>query len=586
LSSLGTAAPVRLLVVDDDDVDRERIRRILRRSGLRIEVTEACSGQEAVEQLQSTGFDCMIVDYQLGDTTGTDLVARMGTEIDKVPVIMVTGAGDEGIAVAAMREGVSDYFSKAHLVPARLIGAIKAGMLRKRLGLELKQAQDRLAQLSLYDSLTSLENRNLFFDRLEQASLALDRGGAPFALMMMDLDRFKEVNDSLGHAAGDSLLAEIGRRLQHVARKTDSFARLGGDEFAGLLVGTNSVAGAATCAEKIVAAILEPFSVGGHLVTVGISIGVALLPLHGTNGQKVLAKADQAMYQAKRGSRGYEVFSEDDGPREPSPVLVTAYLWEALERNEFFLQFQPMINLGTGALTGVEALARWDSPRFGRISPVDFIPAAERSALIRPFTYAILDMALKQAKCWQDQGWRVPMSVNLSARMLDDEALAKNVSAALAAHGLGSDMLTLEITETALMASPARARIVLREMREAGVGISLDDFGSGFTSLKYLREFDISEIKIDGMFVKDLQVGSRDASIIRSLSALARGFNVNLVAECVEREESWPFLRELGCDVGQGYSIGHPMAAGDLLDWRRVGSHSRPGFPAQLADSR
>jgi len=574
---------VRLLVIDDDDVDRERIRRMLLRSRLQVEVSEAGSGREAIEKLQSTDFDCIVVDYHLGDTTGTSLIAQMGMRLEKIPVIMITGVGNERVAVAAMHEGVFDYLSKAHLSPTQLVNAIEAGLLHARLGSELKQTQDRLARLSLYDSLTGLANRNLFFDRLEQASTALDRSGVPFALLMMDLDRFKEVNDSLGHAAGDALLAEIGRRLQSVGRKSDSFARLGGDEFAGLLVGTSSAAGAAICAEKIVAAVNEPFTIDGHVVAVGISIGCSLLPLHGTDGQKALAKADQAMYHAKRGNRGYEIFSEAIGTKDSRPILVATDLRQALQREEFFLHFQPMINLNTGALTGVEALARWDSPKFGKVPPSEFIGAAERSTVIVPFTYAILDMALQEVKRWQDQGWRVPVSVNLSARMLDDEALTRNVGAALAMHGLRSNMLTLEITETALMTSPARARTALRELRETGVGISLDDFGSGYTSLKYLREFDISEIKIDGLFVKDLEVGSRDASIIRSLSALARGFNVNLVAECIEREDSWPFLRELGCDVGQGYSIGRPMPAKDLSDWWSRRTPLQAGFPTHLA---
>jgi diguanylate cyclase (GGDEF)-like protein len=551
-----TPGPLRVLTLNDGDSDRGRIDRLLSPTGLPLEIVEAGSGSDAIAQLQSADFDCAIVDHRLADA---DLI---GCVQALCPLVVIVGAEPSLKTPDA----------------APLADAVEAGLRAARAADSLQDIQHHL---SLHDGLTGLATRGLFLDRLEQASLAVARGGPPCAVLMMDLDQFKEVNDTLGHAAGDKVLAEIGQRLRAIARRTDSFARLGGDEFAGLLVGTDSVAGAAVMAERIVAAIREPFAFGGEMASVGVSIGIALIPDHASDGQEVLAKADRAMYQAKRSGRDYQCFLGDDERARSGPALAATYLTEALGRNELFLHFQPMINLTSGALSGVEALARWHSPQFGWVPPADFIPVAERSAMIGTLTYAVLDMVLAQAKLWRNQGWRVPVSVNLSARMLDDPGLVGRVADALAEHDLPAEMLTLEITETALMVSPARAHAVLRELKRAGVVISIDDFGSGYTSLKYLREFDISEIKIDGIFVRELTVGSRDASIIRSLSTLARGFDINLVAECVEREESWKFLRELGCSVGQGYSIARPMTAQDLPGWWQ--SWQAMAFPSPCA---
>jgi diguanylate cyclase (GGDEF)-like protein len=568
---MKTATPgraLRLLLVDDDDVDRERLRRMLRQTGLAVAIAEAGSGREAIEKLREAEFDCLILDDQLGDTTGTELIAEMKPLLDRpLPVVMVSGAGDERTAIAAMREGVFDYLRKDRLEAAQLGAAIEGGLRRAQLETERSEAQNRLAHMGLYDALTGLANRNLFFDRLERAILAAGRG-AHFALLMIDLDRFKDVNDSFGHAVGDRLLAELGRRLQQVARKSDNFARLGGDEFAALVMGIDTAAAANIIAEKIVDAVRKPFAIENQLVTVGVSIGIALVPAHGTEGQQLLAKADEAMYRAKRGSQGYQIFSPvGRGGGDSGPLVLASGLSDALANGEVFLHFQPKIDLGTGALCGVEALARWGSPRFGPVPPGEFIPAAERGSMIGTLTYAILEMALDQARDWRDQGWPVPVAVNLSPRLFDDPSLARRIGRALAARALPPDSLMLEITETALMTSPLRAAAAIAELHSAGIGISIDDFGTGYTSLKYLRDFPIAEIKIDGLFVKDLTIGSRDASIVHSLSVLARGFEINLVAECVEQEESWPLLRVLGCAMGQGYSIARPMLAESVPGW-------------------
>ena len=434
------------------------------------------------------------------DITGTRPWSRIKAASERpIAIIMVTGCGaTSGVVVEAMREGVHDYLYEEPPRSAQDIASAIEGSLR-RAALEEGARHgpaSALQRLSMVDALTGLPNRNLFFDRLEQTLQAAKRSELGFCLMMMDLNLFKEINDSLGHDAGDKLLTEVGRRLSHLARAADTFARIGGDEFAALLVGCDSVAGAKIVAEKIQAALKEPMVLGDELVRVTVSIGVAIFPAHGRESRTILANADQAMYRAKRSSRTCEIYSAGSG--ESRPLLIATDLADAAERGELFLEYQPKLDLGTGALAGVEALVRWRSPRLGLVSPGDFI--AGRGALlasIKPMTYAILDMALDQVARWRSQGWDVPMAVNLSARMFDDEELVPRTCQALATRRLGPEALTLEVTETALMTSPLRAQEALRALRGVGIAISIDDFGAGYTSLKYLRDFEISEIKID-----------------------------------------------------------------------------------------
>lgn len=576
--------PIRVLVVDDDDVDREKIHRLLGQVNFPTTVVEAGSGREALALLRQQAIDCVILDYCLGDATGTDLVPeirRLGGGY--CPVIMVTGIGDERIAADTTREGVYDYFSKNNLKAHQLSAAIEGSLHSAELERRLSQTQDRLQRLSLYDNLTGLPNRNLFFDRLEQTVLTASRQNARFSLLMMDLNLFKEVNDTLGHAAGDRLLGQVGARLQQVARRSDTVARLGGDEFAALILGTDPSSGTPSLAKKIIDALREPFLIDKRVVTIGIAIGIAHYPEHGLDGKTLLAKADSAMYGAKRSTRGYEVFSEDGTAPEPSSVLMANHLTRAIERQELFLRYQPKVNLRTRELVGVEALVRWDSPELGPLLPDQFIPAAERSSAIGPMTYAILDMALDQAVLWQEQNWLVPVAVNLSARLLDDERLTRKIMAALARRELLPQVLTLEITETALMASPDRVRVVLGELVDAGIAISIDDFGTGYTSFRYLRELDIAELKIDKLFVTHVHDHARDASIIRSIATLAQGFRIGVIAEGVEAQETWEELCLLGCELGQGYSIGRPMSAEALADWSQnwtIPTVTTPSFRA------
>jgi len=547
-----------VLVVDDDDVDRESFRRVLARTGLSVQLAEASSSAEALEFMRGGTFDCAVLDQHLGDGLGTDLLQKLREQHGALPLLMTTASGDTRVAVRAVKNGAYDYLSKKDLDPERLLAAIEGSIRSAELEKEVRAANLRLTHLSLYDQLTDLPNRNLFLDRLEQALLSVGRGGQPFALLMMDLDRFKEINDSLGHVAGDQVLATVGRRFTALARKSDTYARLGGDEFAGLLLGTVTARGALTVAKKIAAAMADPVVVGQEAVPLGISIGVVVHRQGELDATTILAAADRAMYEAKRSGRGHVLVKVQD-ERNTRPLRISSRLPRALETPEVRLAYQPKVDLWTGALTGVEALLRWQSPELGTVAPAEFVPVAERSSLIHALSQRVLTDALDQHVAWKRDGHTIPIAVNLSARNFEEPTLTDRVCDELERRGLPGDILTLEITETALMSCPATARAAIRNLAKAGIRVSIDDFGTGFTSFRYLRDFDIAEIKIDRLFVEALEARSRDASIVKAIAFLGRSLGLDLVAEGIELAATWPLLRELGCTIGQGYGIARPM---------------------------
>jgi diguanylate cyclase (GGDEF)-like protein len=429
-----------------------------------------------------------------------------------------------------------------------------------------------MQHLSLYDSLTELPNRALLFDRLDRQIRMSERNGEAFVLMMLDVNGFKEVNDTLGHDAGDAVLRIIAQRLAATVRTSDTVARLGGDEFACLLPLTDASEAttpkiAMSIAEKIVAAVHAPIHIDDESVSVGISIGIAQFPLHGSDCRSLLKRADQAMYQAKQGSRGVKVFSTEFNLIESRSVLLASCLERAIANGEMRVHYQPQIDLCTGEIVGKEALVRWQSPVQGIIAPDKFIPAAEKSTAIIALTYVVLQMALDDEQSWRASGLSVPVSVNISARLLDDETLPSKILEMLNQHGLPPECLILELTETALFSAQALARNTLSAMSEAGLRISIDDFGSGYTSFRQLRDLEVAEIKIDGLYVRNVNATGRDASIVRSIVELGHGFDIRVIAECVERRESWQILQELGCRHAQGYSIGRPMPRADFDYW-------------------
>jgi diguanylate cyclase (GGDEF)-like protein len=570
--------PLCVLNVEDDDVDRENMRRLLTKTTWSIDLHEASSFAEAKVQLQANQFDCVFLDYSLGDATGFDVIPEVRHHRNEIcPIIMVSTNGNQQLVVEAMREGVYDYITKSGMNKEQLQKSIDGSLHWVARETELRESRRRIEYLSMYDSLTGLPNRTLLFDRLSQQVRLSERNETPFSLFMMDLNLFKEVNDGLGHDVGDAVLREVARRLSSVVRHSDTVARLGGDEFACLLPSSDTHVSSVAVAEKIAAAINAPIFIGHDAIRVSISIGIAHFPAHAHDGDTLLKRADHAMYEAKRGARGIQMYASHPFASDESPsVLLGARLERAIQDGELQLYFQPQICLDSGKIVGKEALVRWMHPELGLLMPQSFIPAAEKSHVITDLTYAVLQTALDDEQVWRAQGVNLPVSVNLSPRVLDDEALPAQIMEMLSARQLPPDSLTLELTETALFSAPLQALSSLRAMSEAGLRISIDDFGSGYTSFKQLRELEIAEIKIDGLFVKNIISTGRDASIVRSIVELGRGFDIQVIAECVERKESWQLLQDLGCRYAQGFSIGRPMPRADFQNWAQGWSPEAP----------
>jgi diguanylate cyclase (GGDEF)-like protein len=424
------------------------------------------------------------------------------------------------------------------------------------------------------DDLTGLANRRLI---LEQLRTGLETGDGTVGLIVMDLDRFKEINDSLGHSAGDELLVAVGRRLAPVMPEGAGFGRTGGDEFA-VVLAEASPWRALGVARRITEALRQPFVVAGASTVVEASLGIACAPQHGSDVETIMSCADIAMYRAKRGRTGVRVFEPD--PADPSRrrVRLLSDLRTALDREDLTLHFQPKVDLRTGTVTGVEALLRWDHPRHGSITPDEFLGLAEQTNLMPDITRFVLRRALVAATGLARAGFPLTMSVNLSSSDLMDSGFPARVERLLVEHDLPAERLVVEVTENSVMADRTRALAVLRQLRDGGVRVSVDDYGTGHASLAYLRELPVDELKLDRSFLVGVPHDIHNAAIVRSTVELAHALDLSIVAEGVEDADCQGWLRQLGCDVGQGFHISHPMPFEGLLAWLRTEPADAPAL--------
>jgi diguanylate cyclase (GGDEF)-like protein len=429
--------------------------------------------------------------------------------------------------------------------------------------------RSRAVHDSLHDALTGLPNRALLADRFDQALRVAARAGTTTALLLIDLDRFKEVNDTFGHHYGDELLAQVGPRLRAALRDSDTVARLGGDEFAVLLPDVDGTAAAISVAEKLRRTLESPFHVEGIDLDVEASVGVVLSGQHGEGATTLLQHADIAMYFAKAKNLGVFAYDPDIDGHSPARLALLGELRRALERDELILHYQPKVSVTSGDVVGAEALVRWQHPTRGLVFPDAFIPVAEHTGLIGPLTRHVLDVAVAQARTWADAGRPLQVSVNLSARNLLDDRLPDEVAAVLTRHGVPAAMLELEVTETAIMTEPVRARRLLERLAKLGVRISVDDFGAGYTSLGQLKTLPVSELKIDRSFVMTMMADRSDALIVHSIVDLGHNLGLTIVAEGVESEEALSLLAGFGCDIAQGYQMCRPSPIETFDAWRR-----------------
>jgi diguanylate cyclase (GGDEF)-like protein len=508
---VGTEVPIRLRRTARTDTDR----RLLRRSGYRDAICVPLPGGSGL----------------LGTLTVANRLGDVGTFVDADLQMLVTVANHAGVA---MQNG--------HLI-------------------------DQLRHEALHDSLTGLPNR-LMFERvaareLEQVGCEL-RGAA---VGLLDLNGFKEINDTLGHHDGDQVLVEFARRLRGVLGSEGHVARLGGDEFALLLLDVDDEEQALAQAKHLALVLEAPVDLPAMQVQVQVSLGLVLAPRHGTELSMLLRRADIAMYDAKDGGKTVRLFDRELDEFSPARLTLIADLRRAVLDGELSVAVQPKVRFDNGEVTGVEALVRWNHRDHGSVSPTVFVPLAERYGLISTLTDRVLDESLAACARWLSAGRRLSVAVNLSPRALLDTGLVSNVIGALARHSVPPELLTLEITEGSVMAEPDKALAVLHALRAAGVRLSVDDFGTGYSSLSYLKRLPVQEVKIDRSFIVDLHNNAHDIPIVRSIVDLGINLGLDVVAEGIETDAIWRRLQELGCTIGQGYGIARPMPVEDLLAW-------------------
>jgi diguanylate cyclase (GGDEF)-like protein len=478
-----------------------------------------------------------------------------------LPYAPVAAAVREDVRTMTIALGVS--LAVFYLVLFRLIASASKRLRRQTE--ELRASAERDRHQATHDALTGLPNRELLRDRLEQALAAAARSAGESALILIDLDRFKEINDTLGHTYGDKLLCQVGPRMRSVLRDGDTVARLGGDEFAVLLPRVDGVYEARTVAERLREALHQPFDVDDVVLDVEASVGIALSPWHGTEAEDLLRNADIAMYAAKALKGEAVVFEPEEHATAPNRLTVLGDLRRALDvSDELFLHFQPKYTLDGERIEGAEALLRWQHPSRGLVPPNDFIPVAEGTGLILRLTERVLGISLAQQRRWLDAGYSLPVAVNLSTRCLLDAGLPDLVQRLLTEHRVPASLLRLEVTESAVMGDAARCMEVLQRLHDLGVRLSIDDFGTGYSSMAYLRRLPVDELKIDRSFVLGMCASQQDAVLVRTAIDLGHNLGLTVVAEGVEGEEHVDALRALGCDIAQGFHYARPMLASDL----------------------
>ena len=547
--------PRRVLLLEDDPADVEIVQELLSEfvtRGLKIEHASRLS--RALEHVHDEDFDFVLSDLSLPDADGLDAVLTLRGAAPGVPIIVMSGHDDERVALEALQMGAQDYLVKGEFDRRTLYRAVRYTMERHR-------ADQRLVNLALYDQLTGLANRTMFRDRLDQAIARSRRRDETFAMMFLDLDHFRSVNDSIGHEAADGILQEVASRLRTTLRETDTVARLGGDEFAVILDAPSGQHEAKLAADRILRALGEPVHLDGEDLVVTASIGAAAFPGAGGSAEALLRSADSAMVLAKdRGRNKAELAVHSEFMGGLKRVCLADSLRRSFEHDDFVLHYQPQIDLSSKRVVGLEALLRWQRPQEGLVGPTEFLSTLEETGLIVDVGKWVLNCALKQVKTWRDEsGEGVRVSVNFSARQFEDAALLGTVEDSLMREDLDPSSLEVEITESLLMRDTEQTKQTLSGLKELGVRIAIDDFGTGYSSLAYLTQFSVDVLKVDRSFVKTLGIpGSKEHQIASAIVGLGHSLGLEVVAEGIETAEQLSELERTGCDIGQGFYLGTP----------------------------
>jgi diguanylate cyclase (GGDEF)-like protein len=499
------------------------------------------------------------------------LITLLGVMVSVVGSVLTARSVTRPIAALAQfskRIGQGDYAEPIAIRQNDEIGQLARAFNQMQDG--IAERERRITELAYMDRLTGLPNRALFNDRLQQAIAAAMRSHHPLSVMMMDLDRFKYVNDTLGHPIGDMLLCEVAKRLRAaLQRKTDTVARLGGDEFA-VLLPRDDLAAARIIAARMLRALEEPITIEGQLVDVGASIGIVAFPDNGADMNVLMRRADIAMYVAKRSNLGFALYDERHDEHSAERLSLMSELRQAVEHDQLTLHYQPKVDLATHRVKYVEALVRWDHPTRGFVSPDQFIPFAEQTGYIKTISRWVADKAIAQCAAWRAQGIELAVSVNVSARELIQSTLPETFQGLLDKHGVAPEWIWIEITESAIMDDPNHAIETLDRLHALGIRLSIDDFGTGYSSLSYLKRMPVDELKIDKSFVMGMSQHKDDETIVRSTIDLGHNMGLKVVAEGVESEAMLERLRELNCDLAQGFHLSRPLPPAKLEAWLDV----------------
>ncbi|MHB8474218.1 MAG: EAL domain-containing response regulator [Gammaproteobacteria bacterium] len=571
------------MLVDDEPTTLDILQAFLEEAGYKHFVTTSDSAR-AVELLIANMPDVLLLDVNMPTVTGFDILAAMRADprLQHIPTLVLTSSDGAATKLQALQLGASDFLAKP-VDPSELV-------LRLRNTLAAKAYQDRL---TYYDALTCLPNRRMFMERMDCALLQAQLHGKSGAILHIDLDRFKKINDTLGHCVGDSLLKAVAERLSDCVRSVDtigrfgadgsniSLSRLGGDEFTVLLPEILHNEDAALVARRILASMGEAFNIAGQELFVTPSIGIANFPVDGANADNLIKHAEAAMYHCKhRGHNSYEYYSTEMNIRPLEQFRLEQHLRKALQLNEFELYYQPKVNVSTGRIIGTEALLRWNHPELGLISPQKFICLAEETGLIVQIGAWVLLTACRQNKAWQEAGLGdMHVAVNVSIRQFQEHGFLDTVKEALQLSGLAPQYLTLELTENMIVNNTRYNIRTLYKIKEMGINLSIDDFGTGYSSLSYLTKFPIDELKIDSSFVRGIQHEHDTAPIITAIIAMAHSLDLKVVAEGVETAPQLAFIRNKHCNEYQGFLCSKPVRASALLALCRAQERPIPCRP-------
>ncbi len=552
-----------ILNVDDDDGARNAKTRVLQVAGFT--VIEATNGADALAIVRQCSPDLVLLDIKLPDINGIEVCRQIKADpaSARILVLQTSTALTDRIDKLRELDGGADNYLTAPIGADELVANVNALFRLARTQAELRRSQERMAHLAHHDFLTGLPNRVLLGDRIAQAILLAQRRGTRLAVLFLDLDNFKHINDSLGHSIGDTLLQSVAGRLRACVRHSDTVSRQGGDEFVILMQEDKYEEDAGMPAQEILAAMALPHTIAGHELHVTTSIGISVYPADAKDAEALIKNADTAMYHAKeRGRNTYQFFTGDMNVRAVERQVIESNLRYALARQQFSLHYQPKVNLDTGLITGSEALLRWMHPQWGMVLPDRFVRIAEDCGLIVAIGRWVLREACAQAKCWADAGLNPgSVAVNVSASEFRSGDFVDGVRTILEDTGLAPSSLQLEITESVLMHEAESSTCILRQLKDLGVQLAVDDFGTGYSSLSYLSRFPIDVLKIDQSFVHDIGSPSGNGIIVSAVIAMGNSLKQQVVAEGIEQRDQLAFLKQQHCEEGQGYFFSRPVLA-------------------------